>query len=147
MSKLVIEGPEWWARSEPEKEAVLFEGDSGSYGELNEWADRSAADLASRGVEPGDRGGVLGGNCIEYCVCVLGAVRPGAVLVPMNARLTANELAVLTTSSEPEVVYTAESLTGTATEMAELGPDFAQVMLSEITALRSGDPAGFQRPE
>src|SRR5262245_43959069 len=147
MAQLVIDGPEWWARSEPDKEAVLFEGDSVSYGELNEWADRSAVDLAGRGVEPGDRVGVLAGNCIEYCVAVLGAVKAGAVLVPMNTRLTANELAVLTTSSEPKVVYTDESLTGTATEMAELGPDFAQVMLSEITALRSGDAAGFERPE
>ena len=122
MAQLVIDGPEWWARSSPEKEAARFEGDSVTYGELDEWANRAAADLTARGAEPGDRVGILAGNSLEYCVAVLGAVKAGTVIVPMNTRLTPAELSVLTTSSEPRFVYTDETLADTTAEISELGP-------------------------
>ena len=147
MAQLVIDGPEWWARAEPEKTALQFEGDSLSYRELNDWADRAAADLVARGVEPGDRLAILAGNCIEYCVAVLGAVKAGAVIVPMNTRLTPKELAVLTTSSEPRILYTDEGLAGVADEVEGLGPSFDRVLLSDLTAMREGEPVAFERPE
>jgi fatty-acyl-CoA synthase len=147
MTQLVIDGPEWWARAEPEKTALQFERASLSYGELNDWADRAAADLASRGVEAGDRVGILAGNCMEYCVAVLAMAKAGAVIVPMNTRLTPKELAVLTTSSEPKIVYTDEDLADTAAEVAGLGPNFDRVLLAELSGMREGERAPFTRPE
>src|SRR5262249_19671475 len=54
---------------------------------------------------------------------------------------------VLTTSSEPKLVFTDEGLAATSAEVEGLGPSFDPVLLSEMTAIREGEPVAFERPE
>jgi O-succinylbenzoic acid--CoA ligase len=63
-----------------------------TYARLNELAASEAAALAQLGVESGDRVGLLLDNGQRYVSLVWGLVRRGAVLVPLNTRLTADEL-------------------------------------------------------
>src|SRR5438445_697550 len=94
----------WWARDLPDQPAVVVGDARVSYAELDQWLDRVAARYAEAGVAVGDRVGVIGSNCLEWCVAALGAVRAGAVLVPLNVRLVAGELADLVAGSTPALV-------------------------------------------
>ena len=52
-----------------------------------------AARLAALGVRPGERVALFGLNSLEYVVALAGVARLGAVCVPLNALLTAPEIA------------------------------------------------------
>ena len=59
-------------------------------------ADRAVAlagRLAGLGVRPGERVALFGLNSLEYLVALFGVARLGAVCVPLNALLTAPEIA------------------------------------------------------
>jgi fatty-acyl-CoA synthase len=80
-----------WARQRPRHEAVR-EGDQVvTYAELALRVDAASADLLARGVRNGDRVGFCGLNRIEQVVLLFACARVGAVLVPLNNRLTVAE--------------------------------------------------------
>lgn len=54
-----------------------------TFRELSEWTSRFANFLANRGVEPGDRVCVMLEPSLAYYVCVFGAVKRGAIAVPL----------------------------------------------------------------
>ena len=51
--------------------------------------------LRAKGVEPGDRVGIMLPNVPYFAVCYYGALRAGAVVVPMNVLLKEREVALL----------------------------------------------------
>ncbi|MFQ5854190.1 MAG: o-succinylbenzoate--CoA ligase [Anaerolineae bacterium] len=72
---------------------ALVHGDrTWCYAELNELVAGMAGRLASAGVEPGDHVAVLMPNRVEYVCAIHALARLGAVLVPLNVRLTPHEL-------------------------------------------------------
>ncbi|MDZ7882558.1 MAG: long-chain-fatty-acid--CoA ligase [Mycobacterium sp.] len=70
-----------------------------TFGELNERVTRLASALAARGVRSGDRVAVLGLNSIELVESWLAAQRLGAVAVPVNFRLSGEEIAYVLADS------------------------------------------------
>jgi long-chain acyl-CoA synthetase len=64
-----------------------------SYGELDDRSARLATLLRERGLEPGDRVGVMLPNVPEFPVAYYGALRAGLVVVPMNVLLKRREIA------------------------------------------------------
>ncbi len=66
--------------------------DSYTYGGLNQFAAQQALRLKRAGVQCGDRVGVLVPNGIFTTALIHAVARLGAVLVPLNARLIADEL-------------------------------------------------------
>jgi o-succinylbenzoate---CoA ligase len=88
--------PEWLrqrALLTPERPALLCGSSRWTFNELEQRAASTAQALAGAGVRPGDRVALLGWNSAEFVQAVWGLIRLGAVLVPLNARLTAAELA------------------------------------------------------
>lgn len=75
---------EYWARHTPRKTALRFEDQSWSYQAFNEWANRVAAVLASRGVGSGDTVALMMENRAELLVCVAATVKLGAVAGMLN---------------------------------------------------------------
>ena len=66
---------------------VLVDGDYRlTYAELPEAVDAYARGFVAAGVEPGGRVAIWAPNCAEWVLAALGALRAGAVLVPMNTR-------------------------------------------------------------
>jgi fatty-acyl-CoA synthase len=105
-----------------------------------------AARYAERGVEVGDRVAVVGSNSLQWCVAALGAIRAGAILVPLNMRLVVDELADLVEGSTPKlIVVEAGALTTTMESVAARGHAFELVGLSFIDELRRGPNSGFRR--
>jgi fatty-acyl-CoA synthase/long-chain acyl-CoA synthetase len=88
-----------WARRTPDAVALRFEGSGRSYAELDERVTRLARALAGRGVNTGDRVAVLGLNGLEVWEAYLAGVRLGAVVVPVNFRLVADEVAYVLSDS------------------------------------------------
>lgn len=87
--------PDWLAHRAavlPDHEA-LIDGDlSLSFSELNRRVLALAGAIEAAGVCPGDRIGVLAQNSIELVEAIHAIPRAGAVLVPLNVRLTTGEL-------------------------------------------------------
>ena len=96
---------EWWARTTPERPAIVFEGDELSYAELDRWANATAARIRSEGVEPGDRVGLVASNSLEWCVLMLATFKVGGIFTPFNARLVRRELDVILADCEPRMVF------------------------------------------
>jgi long-chain acyl-CoA synthetase len=72
----------------PQREALCCDGRSISYGELAQLVCRLSHGLARRGVNSGDRIGVVLQNSIEFVALILAAADLGAALAPLSPGLT-----------------------------------------------------------
>jgi acyl-CoA synthetase (AMP-forming)/AMP-acid ligase II len=79
--------------SERAKPAIVFEGKSLTFGELDDLSRRYAQGLARAGVRRGDRIAVFAETRPEIVVALLGHYRLGALHVPMNDRYRGEEAA------------------------------------------------------
>jgi len=80
------------ARRHPDKTALVFQGESRSYAELDERTNRLANALAERGVRRGDNVAVLMLNRLEFVEAFFGCHKAGATPVPVNFRLVQDEV-------------------------------------------------------
>src|SRR5262245_1570546 len=101
--------PTRWARHDPRRLAILFEGRRLSYGELDGLAGRVSGALRARGVGRGDRVAVHLPNIPEFVVCYLGIVRAGAIAVSINPSLTQPEVTFLLEDSGTRACFTTET--------------------------------------
>ena len=87
----------------------MVDADSGrrlSYAEVNERANRTAHALKALDVRPGDRVALLMLNCPEFFESFFALAKIGAVVVPLNVRLVADELAwILEDSGARTLIY------------------------------------------
>src|SRR5215212_8374561 len=118
-----------WARRTPDAVALRFEGAGRSYAELDERVIRLARALADRGVGAGDRVAVLGLNGLEVWEAYLAGVRLGAVVVPVNFRLVADEVAYVLGDSGAVALVVDAALAGVGTKAREQAPDVATVLV------------------
>ena len=88
----------------PDREAIVFESNRLTYGDLNTRSNRLANALAGMGVQQGDRVALIEVNtnhCIEtYFACA----KLGAIYVPLNFRAKADELTYMIQDSGSSVV-------------------------------------------
>jgi len=85
----------------PQRVAVKAGDTALTYAQLDTLSARAAALLHSAGVQPGDRVGVMLPNVPAFAIAYYGALRAGAVVVPMNMLLKAREIRFYL--SDPEV--------------------------------------------
>lgn len=80
-----------------------------SFFELNQRSNRIANSLVAQGVKPGDRVATLLKNGIEFIETYYAVAKIGAVMVPANWRLVANEIAyILGDSGAITLIYDAD---------------------------------------
>src|SRR3954454_19586144 len=118
-----------WARITPGENAVRFEGSGRTYAELDERVTRLARALAERGVGAGDRVAVLGLNGIEVWESYLAGVRLGAIVVPVNFRLVADEVAYALADSGATALIVDDPLAEVAAKARERAPDVRTVLV------------------
>src|SRR3954468_4794810 len=75
-----------------------------TYDQLDDAVARTAGLLKAKGVEPGDRVGVMLPNVPQFPVAYFGVLRAGAVVVPLNPLLKAREVAHHLTDSGARVL-------------------------------------------
>jgi long-chain acyl-CoA synthetase len=76
-----------------------------SYAMLDGASAHVAGLLRERGVEPGDRVGIMLPNVPYFAVCYYGILRAGAVVVPMNVLLKGREVAFYCGDPDSRVVF------------------------------------------
>lgn len=81
------------------------DGRSLSFAEVKDQVDRLAAGLKDRGIGKGDRIGVLGKNSLEYFLLYGAAAAVGAILLPINWRLSAEEVFFNLNDGTPKLLF------------------------------------------
>src|SRR6188472_3096241 len=96
-----------------------------TYADLDERSARLAALLRQKGLQQGDRVGVMLPNVLEFPVAYYGVLRAGATVVPMNVLLKRREIAFYLEDSGAKLLlawhgFTEEARAGAADAGAEL---------------------------
>jgi amino acid adenylation domain-containing protein len=92
------------AAAGPERVAVVFEGTTMSYGELERQANHLAQALRDRGVGPESIVGVLAERSFELPVALLAVLKAGGAYLPLDPDLPAERLAFMIEDSRVGVV-------------------------------------------
>jgi fatty-acyl-CoA synthase len=134
---------EWWARSRPHERAICFADDVLTFEDLHQWSSRVGAGLVAAGLQPADRVGIFGSNCLEWCAAAIAIMKSGGILVPLNYRYTAAEVASVIADCTPRFIFTDEIRGG------RLAADAAQSILplSHVSSLRNGAQKTVQGPD
>jgi fatty-acyl-CoA synthase len=98
-----------WAQQRPNKSAIQFQGIDYSYFWLEQQVRHANRWLSDQRVGRGDRVAFIGFNHPLMLVLLFALARRGAILVPLNYRLTAFELSQQINDSEPVLVVADES--------------------------------------
>jgi fatty-acyl-CoA synthase len=85
--------------------AIVCDDRRFTYAEFAERAGRLGGALRELGVEAGDRVAFLSSNCHRLLEAYYGVLEAGAVLLPLNIRLAAPELAYILNDSEAKVLF------------------------------------------
>lgn len=127
MTQTLSSANAWWARMRPDQPAIILAGDALSYSEYHGWSERVAAMLIADGMEPGDRVAICSTNSLAYCALLMGIIRAGGIVNPVNFRYTAREIRELCDETEPRFAFAsiefADNVAGaglTARDMAEI---------------------------
>lgn len=122
----------------PDAVALACAGESLTYAEMGERADRVAAELLRRGVRSGDLVGVFLERSVDQVVAVLGVLRSGAAFVPLDPSLPRERLAYLLEDARVALVVTQTSLQASLS----LGDDRTLRIDAELPPGRPGAPPG-----
>lgn len=99
--------PDWLARRaalHPLRPALITPRETWTFADLHTWSAQIAARLLDMGVRPGNRVAVLARNSPAYVAVIHAAPRCGAVLAPLNIRLTPAELAWQLANCSPSLL-------------------------------------------
>ena len=103
----------------PDRPALIQDDRQLSWAAFHEARNRLANALAAMGVRPGEHVIVYAANSIEYLLASAGARAAGAVGIPMNHRLTADEVSYVLADSEPVAVFVGDSFVPMAERVRE----------------------------
>jgi len=89
----------------PQKVGVVCEGHRFSYFEFGQRVNRLSNALTGMGVRKGDVVAYLGHNCHRLLEAYYGVLQTGAILLPLNIRLTATDFRYILNHSEARVLF------------------------------------------
>jgi fatty-acyl-CoA synthase len=116
---------DWLAKRElltPDKIGLIdaATGERRTYRQWNARANALAHRLrAELGVQKGDRVAALAANCPEYLDLLFAAGKVGAILVPLNWRLTVRELEIILRDCAPSVLFHDEAYAANAQQVGK----------------------------
>jgi len=150
-----------WADQTPSRSAIHYQGTDLSYAALWHRIERASGALATLGIARGDRVAILAYNCPEILILLLAAARLGALMVPLNWRLTVTEHRLILADCTPKLLFAEDewrahagqlglpvhalaTLEGGATPVSEacLSGDDADDALIVYTSGTTGKPKG-----
>lgn len=105
------------ARRTPEATAVVRGATCLTYGQLDRRANQVAHRLASLGVRPEARVGVLADRSVDQVVAVLAVVKAGGVYVPLDVRAPAARMAMILDNAGVDVLLTDRAWAPTAEQV------------------------------
>jgi len=137
-----------WAEQTPRAPAIIWEptGQRLDYARCDELTGHIAAWLRDEwGVGAGDRVAVLGRNSLEHALLLFAAQRAGFVLVPVNFRLTAPEIAHVLRDCAPRVMFASSDHHA---ELAKLDAGACEIApLEDLLERATSHSASFRAPD
>src|ERR1700712_5758425 len=116
------------AKQHGDRPALKLDDVTVTYEQLDEASARAAALLRSKGLEPGDRVGVMLPNVPYFAVAYYGVLRAGGVVVPMNVLLKGREVSFYLKDPEAKLLFAWHDFA----EAAEKGADEAGTELIDV---------------
>ena len=130
------------AAAKASRPAVVGEAGTITYAEIDRRARVAAGALRARGIEPGDRVALMLPNGPAFLAAALGALRLGAILVPLNLLLASPEVEARLEASTPRVLLENEDeLAGEPLDEV-VERDGAEPAVILFTSGTSGRPKG-----
>jgi fatty-acyl-CoA synthase len=117
------------AKAFGERQAVLYGSQRYTYSELLRRVNRFASALKIDGVKKGDRVGFIAPNVPAMLEAHFAVPLAGAVLVPINIRLSSKEVDFIINHSEPKILFV-DSQFGELVEPILTGPDYDEFLQS-----------------
>ncbi|HEY0345534.1 MAG TPA: long-chain fatty acid--CoA ligase [Solirubrobacteraceae bacterium] len=124
------------AAEHPDVIACKLDDAAFNYGLLDEASARVAAMLKSKGVGPGDRVGIMLPNVPYFPAIYYGALRAGAVVVPMNVLLKGREVGYYLSDSDVKVLFAWHDFLEAAEQGAQEAGDV------EVVSVKPGEIEG-----
>src|SRR5438270_2347352 len=90
--------------------AILFEGRTLTYRELDEASNRVANALSGLGIHRGDRVAIYLPNIPEFAIVYYGILKAGAIAVSINAIFKQQEVAFVLNDSSSRLLFTTSDL-------------------------------------
>ncbi len=125
------------AEETPDLDVVTFEGagvredEVRTYAQLHENANRIAADLISKGMEPGDRFAILIRNHPEFIEMMIAASITACAFVPIDPRTRGDKLAYTLNNSEARGIYCADYSLSQVEEIRDKVPNMTWISVME----------------
>ena len=126
------------AQARPDACALVFEGRTTSYGQLNRAANRIAHRLGALGVDVDDRVAICAPRNAALVAGILGILKAGGAYVPMDAAYPAERLAFMLADSTPAALLADHATQALLAPLAEA---------AGIPLLLLDDPALQSQPE
>ena len=124
------------AADSPERVAIRLDAVDVTYGQLDDGTVRIAAMLAAKGIEPGDRVGIMLPNVPYFAIAYYGALRAGATIVPMNVLLKGRETTFYLSDPEAKLLFAWHDFADAAkTGADEAGAELVLVKPGEFEGL------------
>ena len=117
--RLELDWVESRARLTPDAEAIVDveQARSWTFAELNKRSEAAAGWLRKKGVNKGDRVALLSPNHISYFDLLFACMKLGAIFVPLNWRLAADEIDYILQDCTPKVMGYHSSFTEKINEL------------------------------
>jgi len=136
----------WLTRREllnGDREAVVEVGRRVTYRQLNRRVNQLSRMLQGMGLEHGDRCAILAYNCLEFVEVLFAAAKLGLIVVPLNWRLAAAELAFILTDSGTETLFFDSDFAGTVENLKGQSPlrRFISIGQKELSGVTSYEKA------
>src|SRR5215470_14669696 len=109
------------ARTRADKIAYIVGAQRVTYAVFHQRSNQLARALQRLGVGRGDRVAVLANNRPEYPIIYFGAIKLGAIVVPVNARFTNDEVVAVVTHSEAATFFVAGEFAALVSELRAAG--------------------------
>jgi fatty-acyl-CoA synthase len=126
-----------WARWQPDSVAVWFDGRSITWRELDRSTDALAAGFAGAGVTQGDRVAILMMNRAEWVETAIAVLKLGGVVVPLNVRFTALEVAYVVADAGCRLAVTEAALAAGMSVAGERDPTLQVVLADDLDRYRT----------
>ena len=94
-----------------------------TWSEFNKMSNRFANLLLTRGIKKGDKVAILMMNCLEWLPIYFGALKTGAVAVPLNFRYTSEEIKYCLKKADAKVLVFGPEFIGRVEEIFDRTPE------------------------
>jgi fatty-acyl-CoA synthase len=121
----------YWARTEPDRLAIIYADQRVTYGSLSERVEALAALLHRKGIEAGEVVALLMKNSSAFLELSIAIGHAGAVMLPLNYRLSREEVDYIAGHAGASLVFVDE-------ELESLAQDFAQRVLVDGQCQKDG---------